>query len=151
MRPSVLFCAPHELFASERTWVGLTYLRSLHNSYQPGGGFEVDWTESLSDITRARIWRYNVIVLWISPDSGAVVPNPFPGPFRASFVGVILDYVAAGGGARSATTKDRQVPSASLQGVRQTSPGSPCSVAKTLPRSQLLRCGTELVSFASSA
>ena len=98
VRPSVLFCAPHGLFASERTWVGLTYLRSLHNSSQPGGGFEVDWTESLADITRARIWRYNAIVLWISPGSGAVVPNPFPGPFRASFVGVILDYVAAGGG-----------------------------------------------------
>jgi hypothetical protein len=73
-------------------------LRSLHNSSTADGGFEVDWTESLGDITRARIWQYNAIVLWISPDSGAVIPNPFPPAFKAGFAGVILDYVRAGGG-----------------------------------------------------
>ena len=98
VRPSVLFCTPHGLFHSERTWVDLVYLRSLHNSSAAGGGFEVDWTETLGNITRARIFQYNAIVLFISPDSGAVIPPVGSPAFRADFAGVILDYVRAGGG-----------------------------------------------------
>ena len=94
-RPSILFCSPQGVGAG---WIDLEYLRELHTQ-----GFEVDYTESLKDITWNRIRDYNVLVLYLTPDSWAVNPNlgldEASSPVRIRrFVRLIDRYVTAGGG-----------------------------------------------------
>src|SRR5580704_4627046 len=50
--PSILFASPHGANA-----IDLDYMRELQDD-----GFEVDYTESLDELTRARIRRFNVLV-----------------------------------------------------------------------------------------
>ncbi len=94
-RPSILFCSPKGLVGG---WIDLEYLRELHTQ-----GFEVDYTNSLAELTWDRIRPYNVLVLYVTPDSWAVNPNvglnqpSSPARIR-SFVTLIEHYLAAGGG-----------------------------------------------------
>eukprot|EP01051_Picozoa_sp_SAG22_P034901 SAG22_NODE_16094_length_333_cov_0.658120_1_plen_106_part_01 len=61
-RPSVLFCSPSGPDQSTpANVVDLAYLAKLHNLTD---GFEVDWTSDLTDVTRERLWKYNVVVVF---------------------------------------------------------------------------------------
>ena len=61
-RPSVLFCSPSGPDQSTpANVVDLLYLAKLHNLTD---GFEVDWTSDLADVTRERLWKYNVVVVF---------------------------------------------------------------------------------------
>ncbi len=91
-RLSILFCSPQGLGAG---WIDLEYLQELH-----AHGFEVDYTNQLGEVTWPRIRQYNVLVLYITPDSYAVtLENQPSSPVRVrNFVQLIDRYVAAGGG-----------------------------------------------------
>lgn len=56
LRPSILFCSPQ---GAAYGWVDLTYLAELHER-----GFQVDYTETLQDVTTARIQRYNLLAIY---------------------------------------------------------------------------------------
>jgi hypothetical protein len=58
-RPAMLFCSPQ---GPAYGWVDLNYLDELHQH-----GFDVDYTESLTDVTPQRIRRYNALVIFITP------------------------------------------------------------------------------------
>jgi hypothetical protein len=63
-------------------------------------GFEVDFTETLEDVAWKRIQQYNVLVIYITPDTYAVTmlgQKSSPDKARA-FAELIDRYVAAGGG-----------------------------------------------------
>ncbi|MCX7597652.1 MAG: hypothetical protein N2512_02110 [Armatimonadetes bacterium] len=84
-RPAILFCGS----------VDRDYLRELQQK-----GFEVDYTESLSEATWDRISKFNVLVIFGTPDAYAVVyANEKSSPERVqSFVSLIERYLEAGGG-----------------------------------------------------
>lgn len=58
-RPAILFCAPQGLAYGG---ADLTYLEELSEA-----GFQVDYTQSLSECTRDRLRKYNVLVINKSP------------------------------------------------------------------------------------
>src|SRR5262245_8280246 len=58
-KPAILFAAPSEL---GHGLVALDYLKQLN-----GEGFEVDYTESLDELTWERIRRFNVLVVYGAP------------------------------------------------------------------------------------
>ena len=91
-KPAVLFGSSGGVIGLE---VGLPYLRDLHAQ-----GFEVDYTESLKQITWERVKQYNVLVLYMTPDAeGVCIRQEASSPARAaSFVALIEKYLAAGGG-----------------------------------------------------
>ena len=60
-RPAILFCSPEGLAGG---WLDLDYASELHRQ-----GFEVDYTNSLADITWDRIRQYNVLVIYVTPDA----------------------------------------------------------------------------------
>ena len=84
-RPAILFCGS----------VDRDYLRELQEK-----GFEVDYTESLSEVTWERISKFNVLVIFGTPDAYAVVyGGEKSSPERVrGFVDLIERYLEAGGG-----------------------------------------------------
>ncbi len=91
-RPAILFCSPQGVAWG---WLDLDYARQLHQA-----GFEVDWTEDLSEVTWERVKKYNVLVIYATPDSFDVTNRGMkPSPEKAkSFADLIDRYAAAGGG-----------------------------------------------------
>jgi hypothetical protein len=91
-RPSVLFCSPQ---GPAYGWVDLNYLAQLHQC-----GFEVDYTDSLADITPQRISHYNTLVIFVTPDAYDVTMlGQKTSPEKAqAFADMIDAYVVAGGG-----------------------------------------------------
>jgi len=89
-RASVLFVSP---YGAEG--VDLQYLRELASQ-----GFEVDYTDRLDELTRDRIRHYNVLVLFVTPDSLEVCDNQnSSSPARnESFVSIVEEFVQNGGG-----------------------------------------------------
>lgn len=75
--PSILFCSPQ---GASYGWVDLTYLSELKAQ-----GFEVDYTESLKDVTSERVQKYNVLVVF----SSAKTPE---------FTNVVEKFLTSGGG-----------------------------------------------------
>jgi len=76
----------------------MTYVKELHSK-----GFEVDYTEDLEEffaLSPERIRKYNVLVIYITPDAYKVFhQNRHSSPeLAASFQKMIDDYVASGGG-----------------------------------------------------
>jgi hypothetical protein len=93
--PAILFGSPEGVGTG---WISLEYLHYLH-----ARGFQVDYTNNLSDITWDRIKQYNVLVLYITPDAWDVNPNigldKASSPAKVTnFVVLIERYLAAGGG-----------------------------------------------------
>ena len=91
-KPAVLFCSPQ---GPAYGWVDLKYLDELHST-----GFEVDYTDSLADVTAERIRRYTLLVIFITPDAYDVTmrgQKTSPEKVRA-FADLIDAYVASGGG-----------------------------------------------------
>ena len=101
--PSLLVCTPQPL---GNGWADLDLLRSLHNGSWGGQRWNVDFTVSLAELNRTRIFRYNALVVFVSPASAALMdakgvgvhlPAPPPALVR-EFTPAVADYVAAGGG-----------------------------------------------------
>lgn len=91
-KPAILFCSPQ---GASYGWIDLTYLAELHQK-----GFEVDYTESLDAVTAERIKRYNVLVIYITPDAYDVtMRGKKSSPEKAkAFADLVDGYVASGGG-----------------------------------------------------
>jgi len=91
-RPAILFCSPEGLLGG---WLDGAYAGELHRD-----GFEVDYTNSLGDVTWDRIRQYNVLVIYITPDAFDVTMRAQKSsPEKAAaFAAMIEKYAAAGGG-----------------------------------------------------
>lgn len=91
-KPSVLFCSPQGVTAG---WLDLEYLKELHAK-----GFEVDYTDDLAEVTAERIKRYNVLVIFTTPDAFDVTTRGMKSsPEKArQFAQMIDGYAASGGG-----------------------------------------------------
>lgn len=94
-RPSVLFCSPSGPDQSTpANDVDLGYLAKLHNLTN---GFEVDWTSDLTEVTRERLWKYNVVVVFCEGArhcAGGFDNDPAPTNMPA----LLSSYASAGGG-----------------------------------------------------
>ena len=60
--PSVLFASP--AFGTSDVWISLDYLKGLHNDSD--APLHVDYTSSLTQLNRSRIFQYNAVVLFHS-------------------------------------------------------------------------------------
>lgn len=91
-KPSILFGSPQGVGSG---WIDLQYLTELH-----ARGFEVDYTDSLADLTWDHIKRYNVVVLYTTPDAFDVAlrNQPTSKEKTDAFIAIIEKYVEAGGG-----------------------------------------------------
>ena len=95
--PSLLICTPtpQALFPGE--WVSMHFMRSLQDA-----GVQVDYTTSLADLNRTRIWNYTALLLFESPLASLMreaPQNPVIDPKAAAeFPSVVHEYVDAGGG-----------------------------------------------------
>ena len=90
--PAILFCSPEGMAGG---WLDLGYAGELHRQ-----GFEVDYTNSLAEITWDRIRPYNVLVIYVTPDAFDVTMRgrkSSPEKVRG-FADLVGKYVAAGGG-----------------------------------------------------
>ena len=77
-------------------WVDLDYLAQLHSA-----GFEVDYTDGLTDFTWDRIQHYNVLVLYSVPPTPGVNAWPFSGSqpiYRDDFIDLVERFLQQGGG-----------------------------------------------------
>ena len=103
--PSILFAAPQPLGSG---WVNLELMRALHNGSWAATdagtqrGWSVDFTTSLAELNRSRLFQYNVVVLFVSPAAtlakvGERLP-PVPPSLVRDFGPAVQDYAAAGGG-----------------------------------------------------
>ena len=92
-RPAILFCSPYGILRTTNGWLDLTLLRSLHNG--SWAHFEVDWTESLDDMNKSRLFKYNAVVLFKSPNSLDSFP-PYPNSTRRNFMPLMTEYMEAG-------------------------------------------------------
>jgi len=90
--PALLIASPQ---GAAYGYVDLNYLKELHQQ-----GFEVDYTDRLDDLTWERIQRYNVLVVYTSPDAWDVTmrgQRSSPEKVEA-FVALMERYLDAGGG-----------------------------------------------------
>jgi hypothetical protein len=91
--PALLVLSPQ---GTANGWVDLAYLEDLRRA-----GFEVDYTDSLADVTWDRLQRYNVLVVYTCPPDDGVAVWPFIGKSpigKQTFVALIERFLAAGGG-----------------------------------------------------
>jgi hypothetical protein len=92
-RPAVLVVSPQ---GTTGVWLDLTYLNELHQA-----GFEIDYTDSMADVTWSRLQQYNVLVLYTCPPDAGVDAWPFSGSqpiYKAEFIALIERFLAQGGG-----------------------------------------------------
>jgi hypothetical protein len=92
-RPALLIVSPK---GTSDGWVDLDYLRELH-----AAGFEVDYTDSLADVTWERLRQYNVLVLYNCPPDPGQQGWPFRRPppiYKTEFIGLVNRFVSQGGG-----------------------------------------------------
>jgi len=91
-KPSILFCSPQGVTYG---WIDLAYMAELHDK-----GFEVDYTETLADATWERIRKYNVLVIYVTPDAyGVTNLGEKSSPEKvAAFAELIDRYAGLGGG-----------------------------------------------------
>lgn len=69
-RPAILFGTPSPGGSGTPPWanfVSLDFMKGLYNKSAVDGGFEVDFTESLNDMTPALLQHYNALVLFVEP------------------------------------------------------------------------------------
>ncbi len=92
-RPAVLFASPTGTVGAG---VDLQYLRELHDK-----GFEVDYTDSLAELTWDRVKQYNVLVITITPDAWDVLARELPSSAAKieAFVSLVHRFLDNGGGA----------------------------------------------------
>lgn len=84
--PAVLFCSPQ---GPTMGWLDLDYAQELVKA-----GIEVDYTDSLADVTWDRVKQYNVLVLYVTP-GGWYNPDLKAEPV---FIETVKRFVQAGGG-----------------------------------------------------
>ncbi len=92
-QPAVLVLSPQ---GTANGMVDLGYLAELHDA-----GFEVDYTDSLTEVTWERLRRYNVLVDYTCPTDPGVDTWLFrgtPAIAKDAYVNLIDRFLAAGGG-----------------------------------------------------
>src|SRR5262249_52164241 len=92
-RPALLVLSPQ---GTANGWVDLDYLGDLQRA-----GFEVDYTESLAELTWDRIRQYNVLVVYTCPPDPGVDVCPFRGTppiAKDAYLELIDRFLANGGG-----------------------------------------------------
>jgi len=92
-RPALLVLSPQ---GTANGWVDLGYLADLQRA-----GFEVDYTDSLAEVTWDRLQRYNILVVYTCPADDGTNVWPFHGnpPItQDAFITLIDRFVADGGG-----------------------------------------------------
>jgi hypothetical protein len=92
-RPALLVLSPQ---GTANGWVDLAYLADLHRA-----GFEVDYTDSLAEVTWDRLRQYNVLVVYTCPPDEGTDVWPFRGKppiAKDAYVDLIDRFLAAGGG-----------------------------------------------------
>src|SRR4030095_4276370 len=92
-KPALLVVSPQ---GTANGWVDLGYLADLHQA-----GFEVDYTDSLAEVTWDRLHRYNVLVLYTCPADDGMDVWPFRrrSPIsKEAYIELIDRFLAAGGG-----------------------------------------------------
>jgi len=92
-RPALLVVSPH---GTANGWVDLAYLAELHAT-----GFEVDYTDSLAEVTWERLRRYNVLIIYTCPGAEGVDTWLFrrkPPIALDAYLEVIDRFIDAGGG-----------------------------------------------------
>jgi hypothetical protein len=109
-RPAILFATPNPGGSGAPPWanfVSLDYMKGLYNKSAPDGGFEVDFTETLNDMTPERLRHYNALVMFVEPGalvelqevSKEDVPNDqIANNTIQAFVPAVQDFVKKGGG-----------------------------------------------------
>jgi hypothetical protein len=109
-RPAILFATPSAGGSGAPPWssfVSLDYMEGLYNNSAADGGFEVDFTESLNDMTPARLRQYNALVMFVEPAALVTlqkvtkedVPNDqITNSTIQTFVPMVQDFVKKGGG-----------------------------------------------------
>ena len=90
--PSVLFASPS--FGTSNVYVNLEYLRSLLND--TSAPLQVDYTSSLAQLNRSRIFAYNALVLYSSPTTGKW--GQPDGGYDKTWAPLVAEYVSKGGG-----------------------------------------------------
>jgi hypothetical protein len=88
--PAVLVCSP---MGAAYGYVDLDYLQELKQA-----GFEVDFTDSLRDVTWDRLKQYNAVVVYMEPDALQYPPPTPPSAQNDQFVKDLIRYAEAGGG-----------------------------------------------------
>jgi hypothetical protein len=94
-RAAILFCSPHGVLRTTNGWLDLALLRLMHNG--SWASFEVDWTETLDDMNQTRLFKYNAVVLFKSPNSLDSFPA-YSNSTRHNFMPLMTKYMQAGGG-----------------------------------------------------
>ena len=92
-QPAVLIVSPQ---GAANGWVDLAYLNELHQA-----GFEVDYTESMAEVTWERLKQYHVLVLYSCPPDAGVDAWPFLGKqpiYKQDFMALVDRFLASGGG-----------------------------------------------------
>lgn len=88
-RPAILLVSP-----AGETYVDRRFLRELSAQ-----GFEIDWTDSLTELSAERARAYNTLVLFTSPAAFAVSSGvPQPSGLEETFTKVVTEFVGGGGG-----------------------------------------------------
>ena len=109
-RAAILFATPNPGGSGAPPWAqfaNLQYLHALHNRSAADGGFEVDFTNSLNDMTAARLSKYNVLVCFVEP--GALIQlqqiskedvpsDQIMSNTTQAFLPTVRDFVQRGGG-----------------------------------------------------
>ena len=91
--PSVLFASP--TFGTSNVYINLEYLKSLHNG-DTSAPLQVDYTSSLGQLNRSRIFAYNALVLYSSPTTGKW--GQPGGGYDKTWAPLVAEYVSKGGG-----------------------------------------------------
>jgi len=92
-QPAVLVVSPQ---GTTGVWLDLGYLNELQQA-----GFEIDYTDSMADVTWSRLQQYNVLVLYTCPPDEDVDGWPFHGSqpiYKADFIALIERFLAQSGG-----------------------------------------------------
>ena len=92
-KPAILVVSPQGVAGG---WVDLQYLTELHRD-----GFEVDYTDSMADVTWQRLQQYNALVIYSCPPLRGQNAWPFAGAqpiYRPEFNALINRFLAQGGG-----------------------------------------------------
>jgi hypothetical protein len=109
-RPAVLFATAANVGTGVPPWVGYVeraFVSGLMSKTKSDPGFEVDFLEKLNDLNSSRLSQYNVVVLFISPASLALLQQsskediPSEMMLNATiqrFLPTILNFTNRGGG-----------------------------------------------------
>ena len=98
---SLLIACPQGNGPFPEEWIRMDFMRGLANS-SAGPPIQVDYTHSLSELNRSRLFNYSAVLLFTTPGATLVRGEPQRPPvtaaLAASFPSLLGEYASAGGG-----------------------------------------------------